>query len=578
MIDTCSERGRDVVSGAELFLRTVADRGTEFIFLNPGTDTFPIQEAYARMSATGVELPRLVMCPFEGLAATAAQGAYLATGHAQVTFVHVDVGTANAAGALNDAKANRSALVLCAGRSPVTFDAEPGARSKYINWMQDVPDQAGIVRNYVKNEQLAYRARAIPLVVQRAFQVAESEPAGPAYISFPREALMEETETESTVQASRFPPSRLGSAPPDEIDKLATLLLTAENPLILTGYLGHDPAAVESLTAVSEAAAVGVIEYRGRMNFPLNHPHHLGFNARNEIESADLLLVVEHDVPYVPASCKPKSSARIVHVGIDPYRETMPTWGFPSDLGIRADAGSTLRLLAERLTTMSAAGDRTRIAARSKELRRIHDDLFQASTATPIATSGQSSLAFLGQVLNARLPDAVYFEEAVTAANPLARQLRDVRPGSYFRNGGTYLGWGVGAALGYGLARPGRTPVALVGDGAFMFSVPTATMWFASTYQVPCLTVVVNNRAYNSVRLAARDAYPDGWQVNHGYVGTDFDQQPAFELVAEACGVRGFRVEDAAKLEATLEDALTEVAAGRPALLNVATERADAAV
>jgi acetolactate synthase-1/2/3 large subunit len=83
-------------TGAELFLRTLQDRGVGFVFLNPETDTFPVQEAYAKLHAAGEPLPRLLMRPFENLASSAAQGVYLATGRAQVAFVHVDVGAANA--------------------------------------------------------------------------------------------------------------------------------------------------------------------------------------------------------------------------------------------------------------------------------------------------------------------------------------------------------------------------------------------------------------------------------------------------------------------------------------------------
>ena len=80
----------EMATGAELFLRTLQDRGVRFILMNPGTDTFPVQEAYAKLSAAGEPLPQLLMCPFESLASSAAQGVYLATGRAQVAFVHVD--------------------------------------------------------------------------------------------------------------------------------------------------------------------------------------------------------------------------------------------------------------------------------------------------------------------------------------------------------------------------------------------------------------------------------------------------------------------------------------------------------
>lgn len=567
----------EMASGAELFLRTLQDRGVGFVFLNPGTDTFPVQEAYAKLQAAGEALPRLLMCPFESLASSAAQGVYLATGRAQVAFVHVDVGTANASGSLNDAKANRTPVVLCAGRSPVSIEALPGGRSKYINWLQDVPDQGMLVRNYTKNEQIAYRAAAIPRAVQRAFQVAESDPAGPVYITFPREALMEETDLGHDVVAGRYPPVRSGSPNPEDVDLVADWILAAERPVVLAGYLGRDPEAVRVLIELSELAGIGVVEYRGRVNFPLTHPHHLGFQPEAATESSDLILVVEHDVPYVPVQNEPDPDTRLVHIGHDPYFETVQTWGFPSDLGIRADARRTFERLRDAITERLDADARARVVVRSQDLRREHDAWSQAAWSSITPAGGQPvPPAFVGQVLNEMLPDnVVVFEEAVTSANPIALQLKDLGPGRLFRNGGSYLGWAFGAATGFGLAGSGDIPVAICGDGSFLFAVPTAVLWFARTHQIPVLVVVVNNATYNSVRLAGRDGYPDGAQVRHGYVGTDFGETPHADDVARACGVAGFRAADGEQFRSVLEQAVKTVRAGQPALVTVDTTTAD---
>jgi acetolactate synthase-1/2/3 large subunit len=583
----------ELATGAELFLRTLQDRGVRFIFMNPGTDTFPVQEAYAKLRAAGEPLPDLLMCPFENLASSAAQGTYLATGRAQVAFVHVDVGTANASGSLNDAKANRTPLVLCAGRSPVTIEAVPGGRSKYINWLQDVPDQGMLVRNYTKNEQIAYRAAAIPRAVQRAFQVAESDPAGPAYVTFPREALMEETDLGGDVVAGRFPPVRAGSPNPEDIDLLADWILAAQRPVVVAGYSGRDPAAVDALVELSELAGIGVVEYRGRVNFPLAHPHHLGFRPEAATASSDLIIVAEHDVPYVPVEGEPDPAAKLVHVGHDPFFETVQTWGFPSDLGIRADARRTFEALRDAIAGRLDEETRARVAERSRALRREHDAWSQSAWSPVAAPAGQPvPPAFVGQVLDELLPDnVVIFEEAVTAANPVALQLKRLDAGRMFRNGGSYLGWAVGAAAGYGLAAAGERerqraggrrsggaiPVAVVGDGSFIFAVPTAVLWFLRTHEIPVLTVILDNATYNSVRLAGRDGYPDGAQVRHGYVGADFGETPRADELARACGVAGFRAADGEQFRSVLKQAIETVQSGRPAVVTVKTTAAERA-
>lgn len=566
-------------TGAELFLRTLAARGTDLVFMTPGTDTYPVQEAYAKMTAAGEKVPRLLLSPFESLTSSAAQGAYLAIGRAQVAFVHVDVGTANAAGSLNDAKGNRCAVVMCAGRSPISFEDTPGGRTKYINWAQDLPDQAGLVRNYIKNEQIVYRPEAVPRTLHRAFQVAESDAPGPVYLQYPRESLMESTALAPDLQAGRFPGVPAGAPRAADVALAAEWILEAETPMVITGYLGRNPATVDLLVEFSELTGVGVCEFRGRVNFPLRHPHHVGFKPTAATRKADVLLVLEHDVPYVPISEAPPEETRLINVGVDPAWEGIQTWGFPSDLPIRADGAEFLGALITAVRERMTDEHRDRAAARSEQLTEQHNT-WTAEAWISIETPAGEAMppAAVGQLLNAALPqNAVVFEEAVTAANPIALQLADAKPGRYFRNGGSYLGWALCAAVGYGLADDTSIPVAIVGDGSFLFAVPSSTLWLANHHSVPLLTVVVDNGVYNSVRLAGRDGYPDGAQVEHGFVATDFEQTPRADLIAEACGVSGFSAETQAEARHALADAIKVVESGRPALVTIKTSMSTSA-
>src|SRR3989442_13138870 len=88
---------------AEAYVRALVAQGVECLFLNPGTDTFPIQEALSKLEQLGAPVPRTVLCPFEVVALAAAHGYYAATGRAQAVLVHVDVGTQNLGGMLHNA-------------------------------------------------------------------------------------------------------------------------------------------------------------------------------------------------------------------------------------------------------------------------------------------------------------------------------------------------------------------------------------------------------------------------------------------------------------------------------------------
>ncbi|HET7340227.1 MAG TPA: thiamine pyrophosphate-dependent enzyme, partial [Methylomirabilota bacterium] len=145
-------------------------------------------------------------------------------------------------------------------------------------------------------------------------------------------------------------------------------------------------------------------------------------------------------------------------------------------------------------------------------------------------------------------------------------------PGSYYsQSPASGLGWGLGAALGAKLAAPGKTVVACVGDGAYIFGTPTAAHWAARAHNLPVLTIVFNNRAWNAVKRSVTSHAPQGWAVRTGSLPlSELDPAPDYEGIARACGNWAERVEDGAKLPGVLREALRVVREDRrPALLNV---------
>src|SRR5690606_21755592 len=157
-----------VGEAAEGYVEALVAQGVEYLFLNPGTDTFPIQEALKKLETMGRPVPRTVLCLFETVALAAAHGYYAATGRPQAVLVHVDVGTQNLGGMAHDAQRGRAAVVITAGRAPYTTDPTVrGSRDSFIHWIQEQSDQHGIVRNYVKWDYEMRRAEQVGEVVAR---------------------------------------------------------------------------------------------------------------------------------------------------------------------------------------------------------------------------------------------------------------------------------------------------------------------------------------------------------------------------------------------------------------------------
>src|SRR5271167_5225370 len=104
-------------------------------------------------------------------------------------MLHVNVGLANSINALIDASRDRVPLLLTSGRTPITENGPSGTRSVYIHWAQEMFDQAGMLREFVKWDYEMRRPDQIADVVARAMEIATTSPAGPVYLSLPREVL-----------------------------------------------------------------------------------------------------------------------------------------------------------------------------------------------------------------------------------------------------------------------------------------------------------------------------------------------------------------------------------------------------
>ena len=171
------------------YLALLADRGVEYLFGNAGTDFAPLIEAYAQAAQTGIAVPRPILATHENLAVSMAHGYAMLSRRIPAVMVHVSVGTANMVCAAMNAARENVALLLTAGRSPITETGLPGARDGYIHWAQEMYDQAGLIREIVKWDYELRNAEQLTTVVDRALAIAASEPRGPVYLSLPREVI-----------------------------------------------------------------------------------------------------------------------------------------------------------------------------------------------------------------------------------------------------------------------------------------------------------------------------------------------------------------------------------------------------
>ena len=214
---------------AEVYLSQLARRGVEYVFANPGTDFAPIIEALSGQSSS-TRYPRFITVPHENLAMSMAYGYYRATGKIAAVMCHVSVGTANTVCGLMNAARDNSPILLAAGRTPLTATGHIASRDRQNHWGQECFDQGNMVREFVKWDYELRAGQPPDTIVDRALDIAMSEPRGPVYLTLPRETL-----ADPAIQSTR-PVSGLaqGVAPaaPDAkmIDEAAKAIAGAKFP------------------------------------------------------------------------------------------------------------------------------------------------------------------------------------------------------------------------------------------------------------------------------------------------------------------------------------------------------------
>jgi len=356
-------------TAAEAYLGLLAARGVEYLFANAGTDFAPIAEAYAKGQQLGWRLPEPVIVPHENLGVAMAHGYTMVTGRAQAMMVHVGVGSANALNGLINASRQNIPLLFTAGRTPLTegLSALPGSRNNYINWAQEHFDQGGMLREFVKWDYELKHAEQVETVVDRALAIANSEPAGPVYLTLPREILASPV-AGATIAAS--PTQVAASAPladPGTLDEVAKLLAVAAAPLIITANGGRSLESARALQRIAEECAIPVIHYRPRyLALSTEHPMQAGWDPHALLEEADLVLVVDCDVPWIPSQGAPQPEAKVVHIGTDPLFARYPLRGFRTDVALSGLVAPTLDALRERVA--QRAPPRDKLERRRKDI------------------------------------------------------------------------------------------------------------------------------------------------------------------------------------------------------------------
>jgi len=558
-------------TAAEAWLGLLAMRGIEYLFANGGTDFAPVVEAYAKGQKLGWKLPQVVIVPHENMGIAMAHGYTMVTGRPQAMMVHVGVGTANALNGLINASRQNMPLLFTAGRTPLTESGSlPAARNNYIHWAQEHFDQGGMLREFMKWDYELRHAEQVETVIDRALAISTSEPQGPVYVTLPREVLASPFSTTVNSRAQQVA-ATAPAADAEALARAAKMLATAQHPLLITANGGRTLESARAIEHLAHALAVAVIHYRPRyLALSTEHPMHCGWDPHALLKEADVVLVVDCDVPWIPKEGGPRPEAKLIHIGADPLFARYPLRGFRTDLALTGAVAPTLEAL-WRAAQKEAPSVRA-IENRRRSITELSDAIRKKARGgvepTPNVITGKWLSACVNKLMDER---TILINEYPT----VLEEMVITEPGRYYGNssaGG--LGWGLGAALGAKLATPERTVICALGDGAYMFGNPTAGHYVSEAMHLPVLFVIANNARWAAVHRSTLATYPKGHAAaTQQPPFATLEPSPRFEHVIQASGGHGERVTQPKQLMPALERALKVVKdEKRQALVNVQIE------
>ena len=493
--------------------------GMTTIFANPGSTELPLYRNFP-------DDFRYVLGLQEAVCLGMADGYAQATRNAAFINLHSAAGVGNGMGNLFTAFKNRTPLIVTAGqqaRAILPYDPFLASR-----------EATELPKPYVKWSVEPARAEDVPLAIARAYYLAMTPPRGPVFVSIPADDWdrpAEPVPIRHVAQDVRPDPATMA--------EICDLLDAAERPAFVVGAAVDRDEAFTEVVALAERhnARVFAAPMSGRCSFPEDHPLFAGFlpAMREKI----VALLAGHDLvfaigapaftyhvegfgPHVP------EGANLCQLIDDPHTAA---W---TPLGVVAIGGVRLGLL-DLLA---------RPTPRARPMPPRREPAMRAQPSRPMTA------AYVLQTLaEMRPPDSIIVEEAPSARPMMQSYLPILRSGGFYTMDSGGLGYGLPAAVGVALARPGVRVVGLIGDGSSLYSIQA--LWSAAQLRLPICFIILNNRRY----AALQDFAPVfGFGANEPVQGTDLPGLD-FVAIANGMGCAATRTLDAESLRSALAEA-----------------------
>ncbi|HVC06355.1 MAG TPA: benzoylformate decarboxylase [Solirubrobacterales bacterium] len=503
-------------------------QGMTTMFGNPGSTELPMLAQFP------TDL-RYVLGLQEAVVVGMADGFAQASGQTSLVNLHTAPGVGNAMGAIFNAQANHSPLLITAGqqaRAQITLQANLTNRDAtrmphpLVKWAYEPP-----------------RAEDVPLALARGAHLASLPPKGPVFVSLPMDDWYAEVDETDAREAIGRKVTGRAAAEAEAVSRLAERLGAASNPVLVAGPDIDASGAWAVAIALAERQRLPVWASPAtggfRLGFPEDHPNFRGVlppaigPLSQTLEGHDLILVAGSSIfpyyPHIPGPLLPEG-ARLVAITSDPDEAARAPMGD----ALVADVKLTLEALLEALPQSS------------RPAPEPNEGPQEIPAADPLNPS--TVFSALAEVFP---EDGIVVLESPSSTLALRNQLRLSRPGSYYFSAGGGLGFGLAASVGVQLAQPARPVVCVLGEGSAQYAI--TAFWSAVAYRVPVTFLVLRNAEYAILKWFAE------MEQVEGAPGLDLPDLDV-AAVAEGYGVSAQRVAGREEVRDALARALASSA------------------
>ncbi|WP_305818392.1 acetolactate synthase 3 large subunit [Photobacterium leiognathi] len=531
----------EMLSGADMIVRSMIDQGVKHIFGYPGGSVLDIYDALHEKSDIEHVLVR-----HEQAAVHMADGYARATGEVGVVLVTSGPGATNAITGIATAYMDSIPMVVLSGQvmsSLIGNDA-----------FQEC-DMVGISRPVVKHSFLVTKPEDIPAIIKKAFYIASTGRPGPVVVDIPKDMLNPAEaypyQYPESIALRSYNPTTQGHK--GQIKRGVKALLSAKKPVLYIGGGAIMSSCSEQLIELAESLNIPVVNtLMGLGAFPGTHKQCLGmlgmhgtYEANMAMHNADLIfgVGVRFDDRTTNNLEKYCPDATIMHIDIDPSSISKTV---SADIPIVGSADTVLNQMLKQLKEHEVKNEQSAIDQWWQEISTWRDRQCLNYETSNERIKPQQVIEALHRLTNG---DAYVTSDVGQHQMFAALYYPFDKPRRWINSGGLgTMGFGLPAAMGVKFALPDAEVVCVTGDGSIQMNIQELST--ALQYDIPVKIINLNNRFLGMVKQWQDMIYQG--RHSHSYM----DSVPDFAAIAEAYGHVGVRISDPNKLESELERAL----------------------